>query len=114
MKLTGKAKEDFEKWFLKNDFASKILVTEEHQTWDIEGIWHELPQSMQYGVYVDWFDSVGIDVSVSPWRQGGEMLYLFCAIELGKASHYLLETSSKSRPEARAKAIEKANQIYNN
>jgi len=105
MKLTGKAKEDFEKWYLKTPLSVRFNA--------LHFFYEDLSNSMQYGVLVDWFDSVGYDVSVSPWKQGGEILYLFCAIELGKASHYPLETSSKTRPEARTKAIEKASKIYN-
>jgi len=44
MKITGQCKEDFEKWFLKQ--------------WDIKKLeyFYFLTSSMQYGVFVDFFD----------------------------------------------------------
>jgi hypothetical protein len=116
MTLTGKCKEDFESYL------------EELDRRDIEGVYCDyngtfycyndyhfscLPESMQYGVYVDWFDSVGINV-------------------IGDRSRSILNNTSyfsnvwdvydgESSPldfhntlaEARTAAIEKANKIYN-
>jgi hypothetical protein len=104
IKLNGKCKEDFEEWL-------------EHPTEELEGrcswidtlgtqstmvnIWcveyfNQLPFSMQYGVYIDFFDSVGF---IRTLIQSEEFLQI---VEYGK-----------TRAEARQKAIEKANEIYN-
>ena len=50
MELEGKAKEDFEEYLYDNDI--------------IMG-WYSLTESMQYGVYVDWFDSVGYELIIN-------------------------------------------------
>ena len=99
MKLTGKTKEDFEKWLYDND----ILMG-----------WYSLTESMQYGVYVDWFDSVGIDVELRSPIIGYtdfELEYRFYISRKGFDS--FCSIYYKTRPEARTKAIDKANEIYN-
>ena len=89
MKLTGKAKEDFEKWYLK----------EYRDAWGMELLWFDTtPFSMQYGVYVDFFDFNNI------WIQNGIII----------ANNKFYYYGGNTRTEARQKAIEKANEIYNN
>ena len=96
MKLTGKCKEDFEKFRIsKKDSYLK------HCFFD------ELEPSMQYGVYVDFFDSVGVNISESLVFTLERHGYSF-SIEL--YSDYEIY---KTRPEARTSAIQKANEIYN-
>jgi hypothetical protein len=114
MKLTGKCKEDFEKWF-SNEYVSKPNVY--NNCFDLisgENIlepFYKLPKSMQYGVYVDFFDSVDIDIDT---KFCGYLKYDYSIKD--KISHGLLFTEydwSTTRQEARTKAIEKANEIYN-
>jgi len=96
MKLTGKCREAFEKWFLDNYGFDK---------WeDVKPDFHNIDTSMQYGVYVDFFDSVGIRIMI----QGGEGGLFYIKI------NYNCEISRDiPRHEARTKAISKANEIYN-
>ena len=51
MKLTGKCKEDFEKWLYKNLYKDSDYTFEY-----ILDLFYSYIQSMQYGVYVDFFD----------------------------------------------------------
>ncbi len=51
MELTGKCKKDFEKWLLKY----KPLLMYDFLYCDGEIDFEDLPPSMQYGVYVDFF-----------------------------------------------------------
>ncbi len=102
MELTGKCKEEFEKWF-----------KEEHVKWmsSTHYFYNALSSSMQYGVYVDFFDSVGIDIEI--W------------IECSYKPKYTLDFyavlindeprtgSFSTRHEARTAAIEKANELFN-
>lgn len=104
MKLTGKCKEDFEKWY-NNPLIEHVGLRRLPQ-W-----FYTLTESMQYGVYVDFFDSVGIyiqilfyDFDVSNWQ---------ICIECIEDEFDYTETHFTSRQEARIKAIEKANDIYN-
>lgn len=99
MKLTGKCKKDFEKWFFNN------YGIEEASFVRGEGGFFNLPQSMQYGVLVDFFDSVGIYINAfSPdyfeIHTGWDVV-----MNEGKVD--------RSRSEAREEAIKKFNKIYN-
>ena len=99
MKLTGKSLEQFEKWYLKD------VTTYENYDQHIMSKFYQLHKSLQYGVLVDFFDSVGISIEIlentgNKWK--------------GYINKEFKGVGYDSRPQARAKAIEKANEIYNN
>lgn len=111
MNLTDKCKEDFENWLygkkvetLRNkDSISKKVYTTTH--------FKNLPFSMQYAVYLDFFDSVGIIISIEHWENynnSESFGYFKVQINQQDVSDY-----NDTRLEARMKAIEKANEIYN-
>jgi hypothetical protein len=91
MILSEKLKIDFEKWILDNYWS----------VMDIQKFW-QIPQSMQYGVYVDFFDSVGIIIYIKPLKSGEWKCYI------GDNTFV-----SETRQKARTKAIEKVNEFYN-
>jgi hypothetical protein len=98
MQLTGKCKEDFEKWYLIEFEKRSLPYSQGFCLSD---------NSIQYGVYVDFFDSVGIRLeciydsySSNEWYVG-----INCVSQKG---------SFKLRTDARTEAIKKANEIYNN
>jgi hypothetical protein len=107
MELTGKCLREFETWFIKNDKGNPI------KTWSspeaciglvyLQTPFKALPNSMRYGMYVDFFDAAGIKIFL--WYNQ----YEIC--EVGVQNHYGDEL--KDRFDARIKAIEKANEIYN-
>lgn len=115
MKLTGKCKEDFEKWYIEN-YPLKGLdneyIRQSHIDWFNSNI---LFQSMKYGVYVDFFDSVGVKVDVFTESKYPDLYFDFRITEVKKSSFWGTATIGefKTRQEARTKAIEKANEIYN-
>jgi len=90
MRLTGKCKLDFEKWRIaKKDSYLKHCFFE------------DLDDSMQYGVYVDFFDGFNfIDID-----------------EIYNGEYYLIAINYKNeinhRLEGRIEAIKTANEIYN-
>jgi hypothetical protein len=97
MKLTGKCKEDFEKWYNSKEELYKYGF-------------HLLPPSMQYGVYVDFFDSVDIELWIKPTA------YTYYDFYISKKSEDLtiLEGCGyETRTEARTEAIRQANKFYN-
>ena len=106
MKLTGKCKDDFEKYLnklRKHDTERKFADVE--MILESQGYYFEdIPQSMQYGVYVDFFDSLGIDIDVFK----SKFILKFYNTVNGLESYPF-----KTRQEARTKAIEKANELYN-
>ena len=97
--LTGKCKEDFEKWFITSQLKGTKIDNFYMQYF-----------SMQYGVYVDFFDSVGIELYGGRWEVETHKGFSVLIFEEG---HYDL-VREETRHEARKKAIEKANEIYNN
>lgn len=96
MILTGIAKEDFLKWVsLKYEFTEMSVN-------------YVYPKSMQHAFIIEWFDSVGIYVSI------GHRLDYDCwtlKVETLTGSDY--ERGYISRHEATKQAILKANRIYN-
>ncbi len=115
MELTGKAKEDFNKWYLKHikSYNDKLISNTD------ENYFNLLTNSMKYGVYVDWFDSVGFEifiksVGVVEYERDSVKYYFVITDSLRKRLSNYLAFRSDTRQEARLKAIEKANEIYNN
>ena len=95
MKLTGKCQEDFKKWCSTEDGFQRIQL---HSDFYI------LTESMRYGVYVDFFDTANIRISMNQFNKE----YWFDIDPQAEDCECL-----KTRTEARIAAIEKANEIYN-
>ena len=93
--LIGQAKIDFEEWYME--------CYEKENLPYIQGF-YIASFSCQYGVIVDWFDSVGIYIQIYK----ANSMY-FYSIDYNSNFDIF-----KTRPQARQKAIEKANEIYNN
>ena len=104
MKLNGQAKIDFEKWYGVNvEFVGEVLYLEE---------FYILPGSMKYGVLVNWFDSVGIEIIMKEIRSSAPNTNTIYRAVINDS----INTGSwkNSRPEARTAAITKATELYNN
>jgi hypothetical protein len=100
--LKGKANEDFEKWLKLQDYGELFEL-------GFEDGFFGYPFSMQYGVLCDWFDSVGIVIEIKIQTLG-----MFNAIFYDVFGDFICASLLvKTRPQARQKAIEKANEIYN-
>ena len=104
--LTGKCKKDFFKWF-----QSKSQTHYRLKEW-----FEDLDDSMQYGVYVDFFDSVKIVIELqlrtSPTMQGGVFTCIRPSI-LSDGKFHNVGASFVIRERARIEAIKTANEIYN-
>ena len=94
MKLTGKCREDFEKY--------RMLYYSETEN-DVKGsgcsIWESLGYSMQYGVYVDFFNTK---------KYEGVELFDKCF-----SLYFYHKTIFQTHNDIVKQAIEKANNIYN-
>ena len=101
MKLQGKAKEDFEKWYSENRPTIEFTINEDGETEEYK-IWinqfYEHPNSMKYGVFVDFFRE----------RLKFSEFYIFMGVYLK-----MINDPTFTPNEARTAAIEKANEIYN-
>lgn len=112
--LTGKCKKDFEKWLWaeQGNVTIQCYSGEYCDSVTVVGQFEELPLSMQYGVYVDFFDSVGIECFLiySRWGNCDLFEYTICINDVIESQVGEIPT----RNEARTKAMEKACEIYNN
>ena len=71
---------------------------------------------MQYGVLVDFFDSVGVYIQLTPYFDSvKEVVLWYFTLEDKRCVHLNshLEGKYMSRPEARTAAIEKADELRN-
>ena len=110
MKLTGKAKEDFENWFPLQDYDME-LKTDYSPNSPVLGF-DELHDSMKYVDYVDFADSVGIVIEIIIRKNNfGDITHFRPFINYDRR---LRDTKDfKTRPEARTAAVQKFNEIYN-
>ena len=97
MELTEKAKEQF------IPFVEQIYSYEDFV---------KLPDPMKWGVYVDFFDSVGVDVDVMSYTSTKNGNIYDWQVSIDNVFDIRLEQIT--RQEARTAAIEKANKIVNN
>ena len=107
MKLTGKAKEVFEKWYeLKYEAIRLRSIDDEFY---LEGF-YELPKSMQRGVYQDWANTLGYYLNVDYGCKS--KTYYF---DIWDGTNY--EYNNKSyltREEAQDALVDKLNELINN
>ena len=105
--LTGRCKEEFDKWYLDRYKDTGDFPRFEN--------FIEYDFSMQYGVYVDFFDSVGIDINIFQTPMNCFRLYIKVNgnVAYNPMREQNEEQTLKRRTEARTKAIEKANELFN-
>ena len=103
MRLTGKAEKDFFKWF-----QSKSQTHYRLKEW-----FEDLEDSMKYGVYVDFFESVGIKIVIDMDFENEVYNKFVLYIEYKKHCFCNYGMNFKTRQEARTEGIKKANEIYN-
>ena len=114
MILTGKAKEDFEKWLNKEMYYLGRHNFEERDN-NIE----DLSDNFQNALIIEWFDSVGIYINIEPYIGGGDVVFYFSLIN--RSADFTDEHYSSvnddiyfgTRQDASNEAIKKANEIYN-
>ncbi len=98
MILTGKAKDDFEKWYIKKDVS-------EDEFYNIWEEWSSLSTSCKNAYQIAFFDSVGIYITSD-----------YFELNKGFYSEVLnsdFEIIKPTRQETLTEAIKKANEIYN-
>ena len=99
MELTGQCKEDFCYWWVGNPKKIKGVSEAYYNGEKFES----LPDSMQYGVLIDFFESEDIRINIH-----SEIDYIQAYVndnDLGNHFQFIKE--------ARTEAIKKANEIYN-
>lgn len=108
MKLTGNALIAFEKWYRNPHGADENRWTNWHQYGGLDiyniDFFNLLPPEMQYGVYVDFFDEN--DIQITDGKFGFRIVTSDETINKG----FMV----RSRQESRTKALQKANELFNN
>ena len=107
--MKNKFEEDLKHWYL-TDWVPKNRP--DYNKFDRETIWRKWNRktlSEKWGVYVAFFDSVGIIIQDEGYWTGTEPTYSF---EVRTADWFRSE-NYKSRQESRKAALEKAKEIYN-
>ena len=114
MKLTGKAKIDFEEWYLSLVYIKRKDYIMYASDTILNKFYREIG-SMQWGVYQDWFDSVGIVLITKYYISQITFPYAYQIIRNEKTySPMGIKNKYESRLEARSSAIDRACEIYNN
>ena len=98
MELTGQCKQDFDRWLYTVYFK---------EYYQYQMIWQLMGESARNGVYLEWFDSVGIKIQVIPT--------MFIDVWHSDLPSYTecLSENEESRNQATTEALIKANEIYN-
>ena len=115
MILNGKCKEDFEKW-LSEKFNNEFLEGNNRRFEFYTAKWFDnFTPSMQYGMLEDFFDGVRIYLEITRHMISESFYFIYTDTNTG---FKIISNSGRSngyntRPEARTKAIEKANECYN-
>ena len=99
---TDKNKEQFEIWFLLRKDLQKMFVGE-----NILQIFRELPFEMQIGVYLAYYDSLGIDVNAIKLIRANNSSYWCCLADR------FVRIESETRNEAYKESFKKANELIN-
>lgn len=107
--LTGKCIEAFEKWLDKQNFSiSHDVGDRQMNVVPLGDMFSQLPLSMQFGVYVDFFDSVGLNILLTVEFDYGYIITEDKYQEIEEVKKFY-----ETRQEAREQSILKANSIYN-
>lgn len=117
MKLTGKAKEDFERWYHDTQCAKEILQGASFRQL-IRWLYDDGQGIILNAFAIEWFDSVFIHVHIEPHIGGGADVYYPTIIfrDDNFIDRYISIDNNdyfNYRQKATEAAIEKANEIYN-
>lgn len=108
MILTGKCREDFNKWNYDNDFG---YIDNEPTSLVVH--FEDLDDNLKNTVIIEFFDNVGIIINVGGVLQNGIYSFSF-DIQENNTLNGIDEDGLSTRQEATTEAIKKANEIYNN
>lgn len=114
--LTEKCKKDFEEWYFNLTNNDTAIIETGDAGYYLCDFFDDLPFSMQYGVYVDFFDEneirIELQIHTDPTMSGARFKKIRPEILYG-GRYYNVGASFGSRNIARESAIKKANEIYN-
>ena len=98
--VTDKTKEKFEEWYDENHYS----ISDKYTDFDY------FTFSMQWGVYLEFFDSVGYCISEYTFSEDKSFS---CDVEDFKTKEFIDCGTFETRKEAQTEAIKKANELFN-
>ncbi len=112
--LTDKTLPTFERWYFETHCKSSIKF-EDLLLWQKSEVFDWLYsrcETIQYAFMIEFFDSVGIYIEIT---KSADIFWLY-DIKINNAKVYIsaLDPMQRNRQEATEKAIEHANEIFNN
>lgn len=117
MELTGKCKDAFNDYLqqIDKEIFSLSFVGGNYigSGITVSNVFMEIPFSMQYGVYVDFFDENGLYINIRS-ESVTEAPYWTFTIDFNGLGHEGDNSEYLEHQEARIEAIKKANEIFNN
>lgn len=102
MELTGKCATEFMYWYVKSMNIHKLTLVQ----------FRNMPDNVQWGVYVDFFDSVGLHIIIERMEVASDYK-AFASVVINEETKTDSEFVSLSRQEVRKEAIIKACELYN-
>lgn len=116
MILTGRCKEDFEKYLFSftDTLGYCSCYIEGAIEQDLSEIFDILPKSMRNALIIEWFDSFGINIEIAIGRSEDLIGFDVCIWEDRFKTFQMNAIIYDSRQEATKQAIIRANEIYNN
>jgi hypothetical protein len=110
MELTNKAKEFFEEWYLSNIRKLRSRSYDKLMVYQF----YDLPLSMQWGVYLEWADSLGYYVNTTTFNIRNTMRCEFVISIEDSQETILFDTEYlPTRQEAQIETIKKLNDLIN-
>jgi hypothetical protein len=106
MILTGQCKKDFEKWY-KDKYYFEVISYDKNYV-----NFMNIPNSMQFGVLVDFFDKVGLEMTDFKWR-GKFTAALYIDDDMKISDQIGKDKGFKKRDDARIFIVKKTNDYYN-
>lgn len=111
--LTGQTKEKFNNWFLQNYYTDvNGIITDKEKLSAFKG----LNFAMQYGVYINFFDSIEIQIFIKGYKffhEPKEYYFIICNEAMIHLNNHV-EDRFNTRFKTQIESIKRANKIYNN
>lgn len=107
--LTGKCLEDFQKWFFEYYNKDKVSIA----MFNHETMFNTFQPIIKNAYFIEWFDNIGITVDIMPRMNEDKVVFepnTFCLKHEITTEDFV---QFDNRFDAKIKAIEKANEIYN-
>jgi hypothetical protein len=113
MELTGNCRKAFEKWYIITYFNHLALPLSTQERFGILDSFYGCFEAMRYGVYVDFFDSLGTRIDLISVGEPTMSGFKFFGYRFLINGFKVNSTYTKTRRKVRTKSIKEGNKLYN-